>query len=82
MKALRLRTFAYAFGFVLATLGAVGAAASPALAVGAEVDRTDSSGNPGGRIVGAGNTNPSCCCAWAGNSHVAVGVKVCYLPVP
>ena len=81
MRILRLRMLAYAFGFMLGVAGIVGAVAAPAMAVGAEVYRTDSQGNETSAIVKVGNTTPDCCCAWDGEGLVGLGVKVCYLPV-
>ncbi len=81
MKVVRTRTFAFALTFALCVLGMVGAVAAPAMAVGAEVYRTDSQGNDIGAIVNIGDTDPTCCCICHGEGLVGLGVKVCYLPV-
>jgi hypothetical protein len=73
----------FLFTFVVAAFGLLGGVFAPkAGAVGAEIYRTDRSGNKTGTVTRVGNTGPACCCFWYGSGTLGVGVRVCYLPIP
>lgn len=67
--------------WICASAGLLTVAAHPALALGAEVHRTDSNGTPTTTIVKVGDTGPACCCAGHDNGEIHLGVRVCYLPL-